>query len=483
MPINSFLYPGPSNSDPYQVANSCRFNNGDAACMHKTPSSSGNRRTFTFSTWVKKCKAGGYQDLYSAYVDANNISRLLFWNGDEIVVSNKVGGSFPTFLRTNANFRDPSAWYHVCIAVDTTDATEANRVKIYVNGTQETSLAQSDYPSQNEDFFLNHTNEHNIGQQGDDDSALYFGGYLAETVMIDGLQLAPTSFGEFDADSPRIWRPKNLNPISGLKGTNGFYLDFEDSANLGNDVWGGTDLTEVNLAATDQASDSPTNNFATWNSLENYYQSNTYSEGNCQVQTQSTSFTYNFATIGVSAGKWYWEVEYDALSGGNDQPSIGITSTPPTANDHELGNFANDWGWYTDNNTGYQANNNSYSDIDLNDYTVGDIIGVALDLTNNKLYFRKNGTWEKSGDPTSGSTGTGAISITAPGSTPLGAYFPSVADGTNSQNATFKANFGGCSAFTVSSGNSDANGYGNFEYSVPSGYYSLCTKNLAEFGG
>ena len=156
MPINNFLLPGAKVTTAYKVANSCRFNDGDLACMHKTPSSSGNRRTFTFSTWVKKTNilsTNVYNDLYSAYVDANNISRLLFWDGNEVVVSNKVGGSFPTFIRTNRRSRDPSAWLHICIAIDTTDSTEANRVKIYVNGTQQTSFAQDVYPSQNEDFF------------------------------------------------------------------------------------------------------------------------------------------------------------------------------------------------------------------------------------------------------------------------------------------------------------------------------------------
>ena len=477
MPINSFLYPGAKVTTGYEVANSCRFNDDDSPYLHKNVGTPTNDKIFTVSCWLKICSIGDERYFVGEDGGTDNYSTR-FQAGDGIYWQFDNSGANKMQLNTNQVFRDPSAWYHIVTAYDSTQSTASDRAKLYVNGTRVTSFSTETYPSQNEAPCINKSG--NNFRVGSHSGGSYFDGYIAEYVFIDGTQYAASDFGEFDEDSPTIWKPKD---VSGLTfGNNGFYLDFEDSSNLGNDKNGGTDLTEVNLAATDQATDTPTNNFATWNSLENYYQSNTYSEGNCQVQTQSTSFTYNFATIGVSAGKWYWEVEYDALSGGNDQPSIGITSTPPTANDHELGNFANDWGWYTDNNTGYQANNNSYSDIDLNDYTVGDIIGVALDLTNNKLYFRKNGTWEKSGDPTSGSTGTGAISITAPGSTPLGAYFPSVADGTNSQNATFKANFGGCSAFTVSSGNSDANGYGNFEYSVPSGYYALCTKNLAEFG-
>ena len=158
---------------------------------------------------------------------------------------------------------------------------------------------------------------------------------------------------------------------------------------------------------------------------------------------------------------------------------IGITSSQPTANSHELGHFANDWGYKEDQKYRNNNSNTTYGDS----YTSGDIIGIALDLTNNKLYFSKNGTWQNSGDPTSGSTGTGAISITAVGSTPLGNYFFAIGDYDNSSGSTstFEANFGNPS-FSISSGNADANGYGNFEYAVPSGYYSLCTKNLAEYG-
>ncbi len=158
---------------------------------------------------------------------------------------------------------------------------------------------------------------------------------------------------------------------------------------------------------------------------------------------------------------------------------IGITSTEPTANSDELGHYANDWAYRED---GKYRNNNSNTTWG-NTFTSGDIIGIALDLTNSKLYFSKNGTWQESGDPTSGSTGTGAISITAVGSTPLENYFFAIGDYDNSSGSTstFQANFGN-PPFTISSGNADANGFGNFEYAVPSGYYALCTENLNTYG-
>ena len=456
----------------FQVANSCRFNDGSSDHLTRTPSGSGNRRTFTISTWLKRSALGSAPMIILSASNGGNRD-FIYFEGDALKV-HKYNSGYDYKITTNRLFRDVSAWYHIVAAFDTTQGTASNRIKVYVNGVQETSLADSSYPS--EDFDTNYNTvslPQNIGK--DHDASNYFDGYMAETVMIDGSQLAPTSFGEFNSQTG-IWVPK---VVTGLTfGNNGFYLPFTNSGALGEDFSGeDNDFTVNNLTSLDQSTDTCSTNFVTFNSLDNFYQSNTYSEGNLQVQTQSTSFTYNSATIGVSTGKWYWEVEYDAKSGGTDQPMIGITSTQPTSNDQELGNFANDYAWYTDNSTGYLSNNNTYSNAGFNAYTVGDVISVALDLDNNKLYFAKNGTWEKSGDPESGSTGTGAISITATASTPLGAYFPSVGDATNSYNATFKTNFGS-PMYTISSGNADGNGFGNFEYAVPTGYLSLNTKNL-----
>ena len=464
MPINNFLLPGAKVTTAYKVANSCRFNDGDLACMHKTPSSSGNRRTFTFSTWVKKTNilsTNVYNDLYSAYVDANNISRLLFWDGNEVVVSNKVGGSFPTFIRTNRRSRDPSAWLHICIAIDTTDSTEANRVKIYVNGTQQTSFAQDVYPSQNEDFFLNHTNEHNIGQQGDDDSALYFDGYLAETVMIDGLQLAPTSFGEFDEDSPNIWKPKD---VSGLTfGTNGFYLDYEDSSNLGNDKNGGTDFTEVNLATTDQSTDTPTLNYSTLNPLDvNPSNTNTFAEGNLKLETNGVGAR---STIAVENGRLYCEVKHVENTCWN---GIKDMSSPITG-------YINSVLLYTAGATLYIDGANQGSGGYGGAWSANDILMMALDLESGtkKLYYGKNGNWWDTDAFDAASPTTG---ITLDDNVTYGFWSTS-----GSGDPVAEWNFGS-PAYSISSGNSDANGYGNFEYSVPSNYYALNTKNLAEYG-
>jgi hypothetical protein len=156
-------------------------------------------------------------------------------------------------------FRDTSAWYHIVMAVDTTQATAANRIKLYVNGIQETSFAVETYPNQNHSTGVNFTEPHRIGTLLT--NSWYFSGYIAEVNHIDGSQLAPTAFGEFDEDSG-IWKPK---AYAGSYGTNGFYLDFKDSANLGNDASGGLDFTQTNITSADQATDTPTNNFCTFN--------------------------------------------------------------------------------------------------------------------------------------------------------------------------------------------------------------------------
>jgi len=480
MPINSFLYPGAKVTTGYDVANSCRFDDGSSSYLHKTPSSGGNRRTFTFSTWFKRGTGfGNEQAIFTGGNDANasGFFTIYFTTNDRIDAHFWNGSSFDS-VTPNGVLRDSSAWTHIVVGVDTTQSTAANRIKWYINGTEQTSLYSTDYPDQNHEFNVNHTAIMQVGVRRNGSAALagYYDGYLAETVLIDGTQLDATSFGEFDSDSPNIWKPID---VAGLTfGTNGFYLDYEDSSNLGNDVNGGTDLTAVNLAATDQSTDTCTNNFATLNPLVTYPSTPpVHSEGNLQVVTVNADPGHfgSSSTIGVSTGKWY--AEFKPTNSTSGVPYlIGVSSDPAemARNGATSGNqnSSTEWGYYSySGNQYHDGSNSSYGDA----YTTNDIIGVALDLDNHKLYFSKNGTFQNSGDPTSGSTGTGAISIDS-GET----YFFMLSD-LGGGVCTFQANFGS-PPFSISSGNSDANGHGNFEYAVPSGYFSLCTKNLAEFG-
>ena len=472
MPINSFLYPGAKVTTGYDVANSCRFDGSSDNYMHKTPGSAGNRRTLTISAWVKRSDPGNHRCIIASG-DGAARDMLLFESSDKLQFS-RYDSSYIYHIKTNRLFRDPSAWIHVCVAVDTTQATDTNRIKLYINGTQETSLDTSSYPTQNFDTDWNSTEKVRVGVDTDDNAE--YNGNMCEVCMIDGSALAPTSFGEFNEDSPTIWQPKD---VLGLTfGTNGFYLDFEDSGTLGNDANGGTDFTLVNLDATHQSTDTCTNNFATMNSIENTAAS-TFSEGNLQVLTHSGNFSYNISTIGVPAGKWYCEIKCTAQSSNENKFKVGIAGKTTASTSDFLGEDTD-----TDDTIAYNGTDGDYqkagSEVSYGDsYTTNDILGIALDVDNSKLYFSKNGTFQNSGDPTSGATGTGAIST---GSPSTGFWHFAVGDVDNDTTYTYQINFGN-PVHSISSGNSDANGYGNFEYAVPSGYYALNTKNLAEFGG
>ena len=476
MPINSFLYPGAKFIPAYEVANSVRFNDGDSPRLVIANPSAGTRTKGTFSTWFKRCTFGANQYLFSTWNNSTSgysSAMILLQSDDRLSISNYVasGASGGSTLITERKFRDPSAWYHVVIAWDTTDSTEADRYKIYVNGTRETTFNGTPaYPTSNQDLFFQAggtSNPYHIGFESVGSDQKYFDGYLAETVLVDGSALAASSFGEFDSDSPRIWKPID---ISGLTfGSQGFYLDYEDSGDLGDDESGnGNDFAETNLAATDQSTDTCTNNFATMNPLIANSSIN-YSEGNLKVsQGANSNYMLVWSNFAVNKGKWY--VEFKAVSGFSSiHKGMGYVDVS-----EEYGNTKN----FTNYNASgsYNASGrvtiNTSQGSDYTSYTNGAIVGIALDLDNNKVYYHNAGTYINSGDPTSGSTGTGAFAVTS------GKYyvFATTVIDFGGENV-WEANFGS-PAYSISSGNADGNGYGNFEYAVPANYYSLCTKNL-----
>jgi len=452
----------------FDVANSVRFNSGDSAYMHKTPSGDGNRDTFTISMWVKRSKLGDAQFLFGTSAsDFTNTFFARFRNEDDLQFGDFGSSSYTWLLQTNRVFRDPSAWMHFVFKVDTTQGTDTNRVKLYINGVQETSFSTSTYPSQNTDQRWNTNSLQAIGRNGAY-NADYAGLYMAEVVSIDGQALAADQFGEFDSDSG-IWKPID---VSGLTfGTNGFYLDFEDSSALGNDAAGSNNFTVNNLTAIDQSTDTCTNNFATMNPLDNYYASSTFAEGNLKITTNASNQTFNTGTIGLSTGKWYWEAKLVQAGG---EEAIGITDIVSTG--------TGIYGGKTANNYSFKGNNGDIRNNDSNSsygsaYAQGSIISVFMDLDNNKLYFAIDGTLQNSG--------TGH-SITAPASTTNGVYFPMVGD-VDTDSVIWECNFGS-PTFSISSSNTDGE-YGNFEYSTTitgdgasKTFKAINTKNLAEFG-
>ena len=303
-----------------------------------------------------------------------------------------------------------------------------------------------------------------------------FCGYIAEVISISGSQLAPTTFGEFDGDTG-IWIPK---AYTGSFPQNSVYLEFKDSSSLGTDTSGnGQTFTLQNITAADQATDTPTNNFATGNPLLYFSTATTVSEGATKIAKGANGWEILASTMAVTKGKWYVEVRNETI------PESAMASIMP--DDIELifrggqtlnypGKIVGDegQGYYSYNGKYYR--NGHYEDYGASWTGSTNTIGIALDMDNGKLYFAKDNTWQNSGDPTSGSTGTGAIDVLAPTKPHLIGYTPYAA------NTDGFINFGGYTGASISSAASDANGYGTFEYAPPSGYYALCTKNLAEYG-
>jgi len=462
----SFILPGNSATGGYDVANSLRFNSGSTDSLSRTPSSASNRRTFTISMWFKRSSLTS-DNGYSALFTASSGDSGIFLNNDGTLEWYEASGQ----LDTSRVFRDVSAWYHVVVAFDTTQGTASNRVKLYINGVQETVFDTETYPSENAEGLINNTGKHAIGVRATSTNMVY-GGYMAEVVLIDGTALDPTSFGEFDEDTG-IWKPID---VSGLTfGTNGFYLDFEDSSALGNDAAGSNNFTVNNLTSVDQSTDTCTTNFATGNPIASQAgsaQSNsllTFSEGNLLMADNSETGIANF---GLSSGKWFWEVKVIA-----DQDGLIIGA----CNEHfninaELGynspasaTGAKAFGYYGGNGTATVSVDDgsgfgSYGSA----IAVNNIVSVALDLdsADQSCTFYLNGSSQGALDITNLSSGE--------------SYFPAVGNWSVSDVST-SWNFGS-PQYSESGGNSDGNGYGNFSMAVPSGYYALNTKNLAEYG-
>ena len=691
-------------SSGFDVANSLRFNRGSSDYLNRTLGTPTNVDKATFSTWVKFSDVTSSNDtaIFAATADGNNTTHLEKLGSQVFRLNMREGSNYIGVLTTNRVFRDPSAWYHIVVAFDTNQGTGSNRIKLYINGVQETSFSTATYPTQNIDLRFNTSGQvFNIGNRGD--TGNHPDAYFAETVFIDGLQLAADQFGEFDNSG--IWKPID---VSGLTfGNNGFYLDYEadgtstafvdsgpdaraitvannvvhsfaqakfggssiylDGVNdkltmpdsndfdfgtgnftweawiykpltgkesiyetrtsgdnngfnlefnaqnkfewydtsiagdndlprdpnaitantwthyavvrngaictmyrdgtsvgtpkdvgtdadmvsagqsiiginaggseatsfegffdemrlssvarytgnftapsaaftsdsdtvfliqsnasnlIGADVSGtGNHFTSSGLTLIDQSTDTCTNNACTWNTL--YRNSATFTQGNLVYQAPGSNPVFgSITTFGVSAGKWYAECKY--VAGSSHYGIIGIcdevfatlgdlgsaTNTDFGKTGAALGSHPNTCTVAYVINTGKIRNNNNNQNYGSGGGD-GDIINIALDRDNRKVYFGINGTYENSGDPAAGSNGFD-LSSQVTGNE----YFLGVTNDTGASETILDFNFGGGFGQTaVSSANADANGHGNFEYAVPSGFFAWNTKNLAESGG
>ena len=465
----------------YEIENSCQFNL-DAHCEF-TPSSGSGSTQFTMSAWIKNAGPGGVSE--DGYIisgkDADNGLKFLSGsNNGKMQFIEYDGGDNAYYIRTNRLFRDPSAWFHVVLIYDAPDGTAGDRMRLYINGTRETSWAAEVQLPQNRANagFTRNNVPIRVGANASGSNAR-FNGYLADVYFCDGQNYEPTEFGETNDNG--VWIPKEADVSFG---TNGFKLEFKqtgtsaNSSGIGADTSGNDNHFSVSgLAATNITTDTPTNNFATLNSLNNF-EGATLSEGNTKAVTPAGSQNGLVpATMGVKNGKWYWEVKVSTTQ----YVAVGIIA------DDKLHKA-----YLTDSNSstrivkgddGTKHSSNSAGGNYMAAYE-GSILQVALNLDDGEITFGAGGSWANG----SGSTNQTFANSTA-AYTDLNSssdftnkfILPVVSDENQGTSDTFEMNFGN-PPFAISSGNSDANGYGNFEYAVPSGFYSLCTKNLAEYG-
>ena len=463
----------------YEIDNSLRFNDGDSAYLGRTPSSASNRKTWTWSAWVKISTGTAHDHtFFSGGIGLGasgnrTVFRILSGELEKVMVFS--GNTSQFAFKTSASLRDRSAWYHFVLAMDTTQSTDSNRFKMYINGSQVTDTAQLTYPSQNLELGVNTNEQHYIGLLTSDNN-LPFDGYMADINFADGTQYAASDFGEYNDNG--VWIPKEPNITYG---TNGYRLEFKNSGALGTDTSGnGNDWTPTNLASFDVTTDTPTNNFCTMNPLATGSRGD-FREGNSQVQTNvQGSVPYGqveFGTFFVNTGKWYYEAKISSVGSGGKM-GLGWNER------YESGNYTNGHNNIGSNGNAFYSHQGdikigSGSDFStgVDSYTTNDIIGCAIDLDNNKVYWHKNGNYQDDPTPTPTSNDGRSLGTATYNNT----WTPWVTKDDTNNNCNVKFNFGN-PPYTNSSSQSDDNGYGDFEYDVPTGFYSLCSKNLAEYG-
>ena len=424
----------------YNLESSLRFRSSASADLSRTPASAGNRKTWTWSGWIKRGLIGSsYYDFFSARTGSD--TTIFRFNNDSLFIYQQTAGAQDFNLTSTAVFRDPSSWYHIIITVDTTQATSSDRIKIYVNEEQITSFSTSVYPTLNLDTHINNNIAHKFGVQPLVADG-YFDGYITEVNFVDGQALTPSDFGEYGEETG-AWQAK---AYTGTYGSNGYYLDMSTSGSTITDQSGnGNDFTATNMNLTtstattyDLMSDVPTltdedtGNFCTLNAVLPNPNSGTFSEANLAWAGASHSGTRG--TFGMTSGKWYWEVTN--TSGSNncigisqDQEALGL-----------LGGGSYGWGYYGSGLKYTSGSGTSYGAS----YTTNDVIGVAFDADAGNLVFYKNGV----------SQGTAYTGLTS------APYYPAI----SSYYGTLKVNFG----------------QRPFAHTPPTGFKKLNTYNLPD---
>jgi hypothetical protein len=471
-PLGSSQWMYNSGADFYNgvATQSLRFDDGSSANLYKNFSAS-NLKTNTFSFWVKRGNINSSQNIFSGgQGTSNNDFWLVFEAGNILTFRNITGGSYTAVVSTSRVFRDTSSWYHIVLALDTTQVTASNRVKIYVNGEQQT-LTFTTTPAQDSNLSVNYAGNLYIGRLSY--SAIqYLDGYLAEANFIDGTAYDASYFGEFKNG---VWIAKEP---SVTYGTNGFRLQFNQtgvgsgsSSTIGADTSGNDNhFTSSGIVASDcDMPDSPENNFATFNALDN--DNITLSEGNLQGISTANAHNAVGTTFAVTGGKWYWEVRPSVADTAHFFGMGRATFSFISQYTNDSYTFSDLWAVAIDGNKSNGSGNVSYGSA----LAGGDILNIAFDLDNGKFYAGKNGTYFNSGDPVNG---TNPAYSNVPTDEAMMPFY-----GSSTTPRSHIINFGQDSTFAgteTAGGNADGNGNGDFAYAPPSGFLALCTANLPE---
>ena len=443
-----------------------------ATYITKTQVSATDRKKFTFSAWIKRSKlSSGSQNIYESFYDANNRITLWINSSDQIRIWYPSSGSTAVELNSSQLLRDCNAWYHIVLTGDTTQSTQADRMKLYINGSRVTAWGTNSVNlSLNQNLDIGTTGyKHNISRYGTGSGDTFFG-LMSHIHLTDGYAYDASAFGETDSTTGE-WKIKTSPSVT--YGSNGFFILKDGNSTTDHSGNSASFTTSGTLTKTE---DCPSNVFATGNIVDEGCDSHpVFSKGNNSYSVGSAVWRFALSTLGMSSGKFYMEQKRG--SGGNY--FAGVTDQYDNLNrDLTTNKYAGGEplgvGYYSDNGNKY-LNNNSTSFG--NSYANGDIVGTAIDVDNGYVYFSKNGVWQNSGDPTSGSSGTGGIALpTSSNATGVWFFCPSLYNGTLDVN--YGNGYFGTTA--VSSAGTNASGIGIFEYDVPTGYTALSTKGLNE---
>lgn len=384
-------------NNPRRLVRSVRFNRADSAGFTRTPGSATNRKTYTFSTWVKLGRLGSQfatgRSLFGSNGGASDtlLAQLTIDPSHRITFS----GNATNWRWTTARLIDHAAWYHIVMAVDTNQGTANDRIKIYINGSLQTVFDANNAIGAAADTGINNNTPHNLFDQlSGGGGGGWFDGLAGETIFVDGRQCEVTEFGFYDIDG--VWQPRRY--AGGIGGANGFILDFENGVSTtglatsreGTVVWTANNLSvAAGVLVNDWLQDGPSNNFAQLAATDTNAGGSLVRQGGLEFVNGSASTDVCRASIALPrTGRWYWESPIGTMTGG----SVGVkraSAAGRSAAGGALGNIAAELGYTSGGNRLVDSVSTAY----LATYTSGDVIGVLYDADKGTINFHKNGVW------------------------------------------------------------------------------------------